>query len=254
MTLVKICGLARPQDVRAAVAAHAWACGFVLTRSPRRIEPELARRLRTQAGRTLTVAVVGDEPAADVANLLAASGLDAVQLSAGAAGCGVRDLRLAVAERGVADVPDVAGRAAAGRPVIIAAADTPDALEADFLLYDSRSQDAYGGTGRPLDWTALADPPARPRGRCLMALAGGLDETNVGEAIRLVRPHVVDVSGGVESSPGVKDAARIDRFMAAVRAADECLTVRDARRTRPRRPRSDHPSRPPARSGGRYDG
>ncbi len=73
-----------------------------------------------------------------------------------------------------------------------------------------------GGTGRTFDW-ALA-----PRELSLpVVLAGGLNEQNVGAAIARVRPAAVDVSGGVEASPGIKDPAKIERFVAAVRAADQ---------------------------------
>lgn len=89
--------------------------------------------------------------------------------------------------------------------------------EVDAILVDGSS----GGMGQTLDWNALAahtDNLAKP-----LILAGGLTPDNVGEAIRIVRPYAVDVSSGVESEPGVKDAELIEKFCRAVRAADYTL-------------------------------
>jgi phosphoribosylanthranilate isomerase len=86
--------------------------------------------------------------------------------------------------------------------------------EVDAVLIDGSS----GGTGEAFDWNALVphlDSFNKP-----IILAGGLDSSNVAEAIRIIRPYAVDVSSGVESSPGVKDHAKIEEFCAAVRKAD----------------------------------
>ena len=73
----------------------------------------------------------------------------------------------------------------------------------------------HGGTGTPFDWTLVPPALSRP-----VVLSGGLDAGNVGAAIRAVRPWAVDVSSGVESARGVKDAARIEEFVRSVRDAD----------------------------------
>jgi phosphoribosylanthranilate isomerase len=188
MTHVKICGLTREQDVRLAVECGAWACGFVLTASPRRLMPEQAARLVDAAGDTTTVGVVTTESPEWIAAALAVAGLTAVQLSAGA------------------DGPTVA--------------DTPDARDADLVLLDVRAPGVYGGSGATLDWRALAaDRPLRAGG---LVLAGGLTCANVAEAIAALRPLAVDVSSGVEQAgaPGPKNAAQLKAFFAAVRQAD----------------------------------
>ena len=84
------------------------------------------------------------------------------------------------------------------------------------VLLDAWQEGVPGGTGRTFDWALANEQLPLP-----MVLAGGLDEVNVGDAIGGLRPWAVDVSGGVESSPGIKDAEKIQRFVAAVRAADQ---------------------------------
>ncbi|MCW5591002.1 MAG: phosphoribosylanthranilate isomerase [Burkholderiales bacterium] len=83
------------------------------------------------------------------------------------------------------------------------------------LLLDAQVPGQYGGTGTPFDWTLVPRALSRP-----VVLSGGLDAGNVGAAIRAVRPWAVDVSSGVESARGVKDAARIEEFVRSVRDAD----------------------------------
>lgn len=212
MTRVKICGLTRERDARLATQLGVWACGFVLGESPRRVTPARARELgavaraaaRAAPGRTppLTVAVVTTGSAEAVAQALDDSGCEAVQLAAGGDGASVRDVRAAARARGL-------------RPLVIAAAAGGDAVAADLLLLDARLPGRYGGTGRTVDWRAAA--PFTGGGR--LVLAGGLTPGNVGAAIGAARPFAVDVAGGVESSPGVKDGDALTRFFAAVAAA-----------------------------------
>jgi len=233
---VKICGLTRVDDVRAAVDLGAWACGFVLTESPRRVDPGPAAELgaETDDSGVLAVGVFATETAEDIAAAAAIAGVGAVQLSAGRDGPTVAAVRAAL----------LSGRSerASQPPLVIAAADTPDAADADLVLFDSRSPGAYGGTGRTLDWSAVADTVARSaagsdgepghesdpgsdpgfgaafHGR--VVLAGGLTPRNVATACHTVRPFAVDVSGGIESRPGVKDHGLMAAFFAAVRTVD----------------------------------
>ena len=230
VTGVKVCGLTRDEDVRLAVELGAWALGFVLTESPRQVSAArtadadrpgadsrrssacAAERSRATAAAEapLTVVVITTESPEWIAGVLAETGADAVQLSAGADGPAVADVLEAAVRRG-------------RRPLVIAAADTPDARAADHILLDARDSGAYGGTGATLDWKALAADPSTPaRG---LILAGGLRAANVGRAVALLRPAVVDVSSGVESAPGRKDHARLRDFFAAVEQADRERTA-----------------------------
>jgi len=91
---------------------------------------------------------------------------------------------------------------------------------ADAILVDSYSESGLGGTGRAFDWEREADAVRRIVAGKPLVLAGGLDAENVGAAIRALAPDVVDVSSGVESSPGVKDHGRMRAFASAVAVAN----------------------------------
>jgi phosphoribosylanthranilate isomerase len=90
--------------------------------------------------------------------------------------------------------------------------------DARAVLLDSWQEGVPGGTGRVFDWGLAPRDLPLP-----VVLAGGLNENNVGAAISRLRPAAVDVSGGVEASRGIKDPAKMKRFVAAVRAADQAM-------------------------------
>ncbi|MDR0576919.1 MAG: phosphoribosylanthranilate isomerase [Candidatus Accumulibacter sp.] len=203
MLRIKICGLTRDEDVRAAVDAGADALGFVFyPPSPRHVEPDRAARLARLAPPFVSVVglFVNAEPCR-VHETLAAAPLHLLQFHGD---------------------EDEAYCRQFGRPYIKAARMRPgfDLLQyaarfpsAQAILVDA-FVDAYGGGGRTFDWNLI--PPGLPGP---LVLSGGLDAGNVGEAIARVRPAAVDVSSGVESARGVKDAAKIHAFIAAARAA-----------------------------------
>jgi phosphoribosylanthranilate isomerase len=86
------------------------------------------------------------------------------------------------------------------------------------LLIDASTPGQYGGTGETVSWPALANDRCW-LGKTRLILAGGLNPDNVAEAIRIVRPHGVDVASGVESSPGKKDPVKVRDFVVAAREA-----------------------------------
>ena len=77
------------------------------------------------------------------------------------------------------------------------------------FLFDAWSDDLYGGTGHSFDWSRLPTSRDYP-----LILAGGLTPDNVAQAVQLIGPNMVDVSGGVESAPGIKDQNKVERFIA----------------------------------------
>ena len=213
---IKICGLSTPETLEAALAAGAGMIGLNFhPRSPRYVTPQRAAELAALArGRTLVVALVVDyapEQAAELARIVRP---DWMQL------------------HGKETPEQVAAiKAATGLPVmkalgVASAADLDPVARyhdvADAILLDAKppKDAAYpGGHGRPFDWTLLSslDPAFR------FMLSGGLDPANVADAIRIARPAGVDVSSGVESAPGVKDARKIAEFVRAARSAAEDL-------------------------------
>lgn len=206
-TRIKICGITREQDLATAVAAGADALGFVFyAPSPRYVTPQRAAQLVAQV--PAFVARVGlfvNETAEFVDAVLAQVPLDLLQFHGD---------------------EDAAFCSAFGRPWIKAARVKPgfDLLEyasafagapgISGLLLDAHV-DGYGGGGKSFDWSLIPQSLPLP-----VILSGGLHPGNIAEAVRAVRPWAVDVSSGVESARGIKDAQKITEFIAGVRDAD----------------------------------
>jgi phosphoribosylanthranilate isomerase len=217
MTAVKICGITRVDDGLAALEAGADALGFVLAdHSPRQLAPraavELVTRVRKGAPRPfLAVAVLGSYGADDARNALAKQGFDLVQLVGPDAEPVAALERALEALGGLSDcvwgsirVRDAASLAGA------------DKLACDAVHLDAHAAHALGGTGHTFDW-ALAAGLARAK---RVVLAGGLTSANVADAVQKVRPWRVDVSSGVEASPGIKDRDKMKAFVEAVQNAE----------------------------------
>lgn len=206
-TLIKICGLTEEAGVDAAVAAGVDYVGFVFfARSPRCVSPARAAELAARLPRdTARIGLFVDPQPDEIAAALAAMRLDALQIYGGAALAERmrRRFRCAVWQPlGIAERADLLGASPAVEGLVIEAKAPKDATRP-------------GGNAASFDWRLLRDwNPGR-----FWLLAGGLDEHNVAAAIRTAGPPAVDVSSGVESAPGIKDPARIARFVAAVRAA-----------------------------------
>ena len=208
--LVKICGLSTPPTLDATIAAGADLAGFVFfAKSPRHIDLDTARALGEQAaGRIQKVALTVDADDAALAEIVAALRPDMLQLhgheSPERVGAVKARFGLPVIKAiGVASAADVA------------AARSYDGV-ADWLLFDAKpAPDATvpGGAGVVFDWDLLRNITAAK-----WMLSGGLDPENVAAALRQTQAPAVDVSSGVESARGVKDAGKIATFVAAVRA------------------------------------
>ena len=203
MFRVKICGLTRPEDVQACVDAGADAIGFQMSRGPRKITPQAAKRLaRAVPAGTLKVGVFVDEPASHVTRIARECGFDLVQLHGDetALQCAATDLPVlkAIRMRNVKTPNRYASYPVAG------------------LLLDRYNPKFHGGTGLSFDWSW-----ARAAGRLRMPilLAGGLRPDNVAKAIRAARPFGVDTASGVEVRPGIKDRRLISLFVHRAKAA-----------------------------------
>lgn len=200
---IKFCGLTRIEDVRAAVGLGVDAVGFVFARRSRRfVEAGQAAALRDVLPPFVSaVALFMDDEPEWIAQVIGAVRPDLLQFHGEEtpqfAARFARPYLKAVPMASVGDAAAYTGRYADAR---------------GFLL-DSHVSGAAGGSGRAFDWSAV------PRLTRPIVLAGGLDAGNVAQAIAQVQPYAVDVSSGIESAPGLKDAARMRAFVAAVRAA-----------------------------------
>ena len=210
MTKVKICGITNKTDALAAAEFGADALGFVFYgKSPRYIEPERAREIISQLGPfVIPVGVFVNEEREKVEEIIAASGIGAVQLH------GEESPAYCASFRGVKVI----------KAFRVSNEFDPERLShyaVDACLLDAYRKDAYGGTGETFSWEIARR--AKAVGRII--LAGGLTPENVAQAIREVAPYAVDVSSGVERSPGVKDREQVRTFLAQA-DRDMKLTVR----------------------------
>ena len=198
---VKICGITRLEDARHAVDYGAAAIGFVFwTGSPRYIAPERAAAIIAELpANVATVGVFVNESVEGIKDVVGQTGIGTVQLH----GNEPPNYAAAIAE----PVWRAVGVHEADRAIATWPADTT-------LLLDVVDP-ARRGTGQTVDWQGAA---AVARTRRVM-LAGGLTPENVSQAIEIVRPFGVDVSSGVEDSPGIKNMDKIERFLAGARSA-----------------------------------
>ena len=213
---VKICGIKDEAGLFAAVEARADLLGFVFyPKSPRFLTPEAAAPLATYIrGVAASVALVVDADDATLDEIVATMNPDMLQLHGHESPSRVREVR-----------------ARHGKPVmkaiaVASAADVERAAEyldgADLILFDARPIEGAilpGGNGLPFDWRLLAGVT----GKIPFMLAGGLTAGNVAEAVRLTGARAVDVSSGVEVSPGVKDPELIHRFLSAAKGIKQAV-------------------------------
>lgn len=217
-TRIKICGITRENDLRAAVASGADALGFVFyPKSPRYVTPERFASL-----------VAGLPPYVSSVALFVNASLEEVRRVVEAAPVALLQFH---GDETMEECARIA--AAVKRPFVHAYRMKPDTAPADLLecelAYRAASPwfssllldtyvDAYGGAGKVFDWSLIPKELA-PR----VVLSGGLSVQNATDAVARVRPWAVDISSGVEAAKGIKDARKIADFIAAVRAADATI-------------------------------
>jgi phosphoribosylanthranilate isomerase len=202
MTRIKCCGMTRHDDVQLAARLGADAVGFIFTRRSKRfIEPEAAAVLRAALPPFVdAVALLMDDDPSWVAHVIDVVQPDLVQFHGEetddfCSGFGRRYLKAIAMGEGAAAL-----RKLRAYP------------RATALLLDGHGLGEPGGTGRAFDWSLMPADCPQP-----LILAGGLTAETVVSAIAVARPWAVDVASGIESSPGVKDAVKMEHFIAAVR-------------------------------------
>ncbi len=205
-TRVKVCGITRREDALAAVEAGVDAIGLVFyPPSPRCVSVEQAAAIVRELPPFVTsVGLFVNADAETIAEVVGEVQIDLIQFHGN-------------------ECPDYCAtharpwiRALRMKDDIDLAAEAARFAGARGLLLDAYRPGVPGGTGETFDWSRI---PAALAGR--IVLAGGLDPDNVEQAVRQVRPFAVDVSGGIEAAPGIKDSDKMRRFVQAVRRGDE---------------------------------
>ncbi|MEO0619162.1 MAG: phosphoribosylanthranilate isomerase [Pseudomonadota bacterium] len=217
-TDVKICGLSTAETMDAALDAGAAYVGLVFyPPSPRHLTPDAAKALAARAvGRAEIVALFVDPDDAEIDTVVQAIAPDYIQLHGEEPPSRAAELRnrtgtkiIKAAKVATADDIADAGRYAGCADILLFDAKAPPTASADKSL--------PGGNGETFDWSLLESRPADMD----WMLSGGLNATNVAEAIASTAAPMIDVSSGVERGRGIKDVAAIEKFMAAVRHADK---------------------------------
>ncbi|WP_455377620.1 phosphoribosylanthranilate isomerase [Petrachloros mirabilis] len=202
---VKICGITNLEDAAVSVEAGADALGFIFSRnSPRYVEPILAKQIiATLPPLVVPVGVFVDEDLSIVRSIMDSCGLALAQLHGDEPAVYCQELAR----------PVMKALRLKDRTSFLALAEYQGRAGVRGFVVDAYSETAYGGTGKVANWP-LAAEAARA---AVVLLAGGLTPDNVPDAINTVKPYGVDVSSGVEISPGKKDHGKIRAFLEAVR-------------------------------------
>lgn len=205
MIAVKICGITNDEDARVAVEAGADALGFIMYRkSPRYVDVAMVKRIIAALPPfVVPVGVFVNEEAKVVREVMDTCGFGLAQLHGDEPATYCQDLGR----------PVMKAIRLKDRGTFLALAEFHGRATVRGFVIDAFSDHAYGGTGQTVDWS-LAAEVARSSA---VLLAGGLTPENVADAVRQVRPYGVDVSSGVEASPGKKDHAKVRAFIRAAK-------------------------------------
>lgn len=213
---VKICGLTSLEDSRFASGALADYLGFIFyEESPRYIEPGQAGAIINWIGGTECVGVFVNHPLDDLNRIVRQTGVNLVQLhgdeSPGYCSLVEKPVIKAIHIEKDTTAEEIAETVEIYRDV------------ADYLLFDSKTDGLWGGTGRTFDWSLLEEVS----GELPFFLSGGLHPGNVEQACDSVQPWGVDLNSGLETGPGVKDFDKIEALMERMRRQRETGTESD---------------------------
>lgn len=202
MTKIKICGLRREEDVDYVNACRPDYAGFVFAESKRKVTKEQAKHLRSQLEQGIVpVGVFVNETIDTIVELVEEGVIEVIQLHGDETESYIEALRWRVGNVKIIKAVRVASKE-----------DVTDCETtlADYLLFDSRTLEAYGGTGKQFDWKLISQIQ-KP-----FFLAGGICTENVEEAVKMTRPFAVDVGSSVETN-GYKDREKIIEIVKKVR-------------------------------------
>jgi phosphoribosylanthranilate isomerase len=202
MTKIKICGLSRPADIEVVNEVLPDYIGFVFAKSRRQISSEAALELKRLLNPDIqAVGVFVNEDIEQIIKLCKTNTIDIIQLHGDEDETYINQLRTSISNKiikvvRVQSITDIEG---ASHTI------------SDYLLFDAYKKEQYGGSGETFDWSLLSQLE-KP-----YFLAGGIQNSNVLQAIDQVHPYGVDISSGVETD-GIKDAAKIKEIVARIRS------------------------------------
>ena len=207
MTEIKICGITTPADALLACEYGAKMIGMIFYRkSPRFISNNAAEKIVQVLPETvLPVGVFVNPTVEEISSAIDATGIKALQIHAD----------FVIEELSNLNLPII-------RAYSISAENDFDSVRgngSDYFLLDNKELNSYGGTGKRFDWEIIPSGLRRDR----MILAGGINAENVSVAISTVKPAFLDISSGVESSPGIKDKMKLEQLFNAVERANSGL-------------------------------
>ena len=206
-TKVKICGITNLEDARFAAGAMVDFLGFIFTdKSPRYIEPAEAGAMINWLEGPEKVGVFLNQPLDDVNRIAKETGLDYVQLHGNES-----QEYCQLVEKPIIKVIHVSQHTSSEE---IKASAALYAGVVSFLLFDTKTDGKWGGSGKTFDWTLLKDAA----GEIPFFVAGGIGPDNVLEAINTLQPFAIDVNSGVEEKPGLKDFDKIETLMERIEA------------------------------------
>ncbi|MCC2456225.1 MULTISPECIES: phosphoribosylanthranilate isomerase [Bacillus] len=194
---VKICGITDVETAKSACEYGADALGFVFAESKRKITPKRAKEIILELpANVLKIGIFVNESVEVIQKIADECGLTHVQLHGDEDNYQIRRLNIpSIKSLGVTSESDM---------------ENAQRYETDYILFDSPKEKFHGGNGKTFSWELLGHMPKELRKK--MILAGGLNALNIEEAIRTVRPYMVDVSSGVETE-GKKDVEKIKQFI-----------------------------------------
>lgn len=196
--LVKVCGITNVRDAAGAAEAGADAIGFVFAKSPRRVTPAAAKKIAASVPADVEkIGVFVNEKPSIVRRIAKQCGLAAVQLHGDESPADVKALKGLHVLKAFRVGADFDARVLRKYGA------------AKAFLFDAKAPGAYGGTGKTFDWKILKRAAVKKP----VVLSGGLNPKNVARAVKTARPFAVDVSTGVEKTPGKKDLRLVREFI-----------------------------------------
>ncbi|MCH8300337.1 MAG: phosphoribosylanthranilate isomerase [Candidatus Marinimicrobia bacterium] len=207
MTKIKICGITQPDDAQLASEYGARMIGMIFyDKSPRFISDSAAEKIvQILPEEVLPVGVFVNPEVEEISSIIDNTGIKALQIHGKFNSDEVNSLNLPLIQAySISDKNDF---------------DSIRQNGSDYFLLDNKELNSYGGTGKTFDWELIPTDLRKDR----MILAGGITAENAAEAVSKINPAFLDVSSGVESSPGIKDKMKLEQLFKAVERANARL-------------------------------